>query len=256
MAATAENVTNMINTFKKVFKEVAEFRWIDGDFSGKKLLADYECRTLSYTLGTADAKIEILEIPGSSDYLDLTESLSGDIEYKMRKFKLEVEYRGPNRSYFSKYSELMNDLHGQHLVITPSWDKTFYMEGRVEVTDANNINGFGHKFTITADIKPYKIELQPSTSPWEWDEFDFEYGIIRDYYDLVVPGTYTIIGRRLRVCPIITCSTAMSVTYLGNTYPLMPGDNQITAIFLGEGEHELTFTGSGTVNITYQGGSL
>ena len=30
MAATAENVTNMINTFKKVFKDVAEFRWIDG----------------------------------------------------------------------------------------------------------------------------------------------------------------------------------------------------------------------------------
>jgi hypothetical protein len=31
MAATAENVTNLINTFKTVFKDVAEFRWLDGD---------------------------------------------------------------------------------------------------------------------------------------------------------------------------------------------------------------------------------
>jgi hypothetical protein len=37
MAATAENVTNMINTFKKVFKDVAEFRWIDGDVSTANL---------------------------------------------------------------------------------------------------------------------------------------------------------------------------------------------------------------------------
>lgn len=33
MAATKENVTELLNTFKKVFKDVAEFRWADGDVS-------------------------------------------------------------------------------------------------------------------------------------------------------------------------------------------------------------------------------
>lgn len=36
-AATSENVTNLVNTFKSVFKDVAEFRWIDGDVSTANL---------------------------------------------------------------------------------------------------------------------------------------------------------------------------------------------------------------------------
>jgi hypothetical protein len=37
MAATEENVTDMVNTFKKVFSDVAEFRWKDGDVSTANL---------------------------------------------------------------------------------------------------------------------------------------------------------------------------------------------------------------------------
>jgi hypothetical protein len=92
--------------------------------------------------------------------------------------------------------------------------------------------------------------------PWLWDSFSFEDGIIRDYYDISVPGTLTITGRRKRVCPKFICSVAMTVSYLGNTYNLAMGENIVPDIFLGEGEHLLAFGGSGTVDVDYRGGSL
>jgi len=45
----------------------------------------------------------------------------------------------------------------------------------------------------------------------------------------------------------------MTVTYLGVTYDLKAGLNQIGDIWLDEGDHELIFRGNGTVSVDYRG---
>lgn len=202
-----------------------------------------------------DPKLMIIEIPGTSDVIDLTESISGDIEYKQREITIILESTHGKDSYYSSFSELANLMHGQKRMIIFERDSGYCWIGRVYL-HASAPKSYGSTITITGTVDPCKYETQLSTEPWEWDSFSFEDGIIRNYFDIAVPGTLTIIGRRKRVCPMFVCSNAMTVTYLGNTYNLASGQNTIPDIFLGEGSHVLTFGGTGTVDVDYQGASL
>lgn len=207
------------------------------------------------SISPPEPKLTILEIPGTSDVIDLSESVTGDVEYKQRKITIKLESTDGKNSYFSKFSELANLIQGQKRMVIFSKDSGFFWIGRMTLTKADPMF-YGQTIEIQATVDPYKYETQLSTEPWEWDSFSFEDGIIRDYFDIAVPGSLTIIGRRKRVCPMFICSNAMTVTYLGNTYNLTTGQNTIPDIFLGEGEHVLTFGGSGTVDVDYQGASL
>jgi hypothetical protein len=227
----------------------------DVKIGDKWLGADFGFIFNDKTISAPDPQLVIIEIPGTSDVIDLTESVSGDIEYKQRKITIKLESAGGKDSYFAKFSELANYIHGRKLKIIFSKDSGYYWIGRIAVADAEP-KFYGQTITITATVDPYKYETQSSLEPWLWDIFSFEDGIIRDYYDIAVPGSITIVGRRKRCCPKFICSGAMTVTYLGNTYNLASGENTVADIFIGEGEHVLTFGGSGTVSVDYRGASL
>lgn len=209
----------------------------------------------SKSISPPDPNLVTIEIPGTSDIIDLTESISGDIEYKRRKITIKLESGTGKDSYYGKYAKLANYLHGKNMKIVFNKDQGYYWIGRITVASAEP-KVYGSTITITATVDPYKYETQSSLEPWLWDTFSFEDGIIRNYYNITVPGSLTIVGRRKRVCPKIICSGAMTVTYLGNTYQLTAGENLITDIFIGEGEHVLSFGGSGTVSVDYRGASL
>jgi len=223
---------------------------------GEKWLgADFGLIFNDKAISPPEPEIVTIEIPGTSDVIDLTESISGDIEYKQRKITIKLESPDGKDSYYGKYAKLANYLHGKKMKIIFNKDQGYYWTGRISVSDAVP-KFYGQAITITATVDPYKYETQSSLEDWEWDSFSFEDGIIRGYKDIAVPGAVTIAGRRKRVCPKFICSGAMAVAYLGNTYNLAAGENIIPDIFLGEGEHVLTFSGSGTVSIDYRGASL
>lgn len=196
-----------------------------------------------------------LTIPGTSDIIDLTESVSGDIEYKQRTITIKLESTHGKNTMYAKFSDLANRYQGKKLKLIFSKDSGWYWLGRISVSEVTS-KFYGSIIVITAIVDPYKYETQSSLEPWLWDTFSFNDGIIRNYYNVQVPGTLTIVGRRKRVCPKIICSTSMNVSYLGNIYPLAAGENTIPDIFIGEGEHVLTFIGYGTVSVDYRGGSL
>lgn len=227
----------------------------DVQIGDKWLEADFGFLFNNKSISAPEPNLLIIEIPGTSDVIDMTESISGDIEYKQRKITIKLESAHGKDSYFAKFSELANYIHGKKMKIIFNKDQGYYWIGRISVSGAEP-QFYGQTITITATVDPYKYETQSSMEPWDWDTFSFEDGIIRDYYNITVPGTITIAGRRKRVCPKFICSGAMTVTYLGNAYNLASGENIITDIFIGEGEHVLTFSGSGTVSVDYKGGSL
>ena len=229
--------------------------YADVKIGDKWMEADLDFLFNDKSISPPEPNLMIVEIPGTSDVIDMTESISGDIEYKQRKITIKLQSGDGQDSYYSKFSELANYIHGKKMKIVFSKDSGYYWIGRITVTGAEP-QFYGQDITITATVDPYKYESQSSLEPWLWDSFSFEDGIIRDYFDIAVPGSITIVGRRKRVCPKFICSGAMTVTYLGNTYNLVTGENIVPDIFLGEGEHILTFGGSGTVDVDYQGASL
>lgn len=227
----------------------------DVKIGDKYLTKDYGFLFSSKNISSPKPKLIEIDIPGTSEMIDLTETLSGDVEYDQREITVVVKDIIGVHSYYARLSQLANDIHGQKKELIFSKDSGYYWTGRMDVNTAV-AETYGSTFTIKATVDPYKYETQSSLEPWLWDSFSFEDGIIRDYFNIAVPGSITIIGRRKRVCPKFICSNAMNVSYLGNIYPLASGETVVPDIFIGEGNHVLTFIGSGTVSVDYQGGSL
>ena len=124
--------------------------------------------------------------------------------------------------------------------------------------ETNKENNVFCDYLLTLEADPYKYERFSSLEPWVWDVFPFDGGIIRNYKDLDVNGTMTLLipGRRKKVVPVFDCSTAMTLEYGGQTYYLPSGKSKILELQLGVGEHLLTFRGTGKVSVDYRGASL
>ena len=124
--------------------------------------------------------------------------------------------------------------------------------------DVDKTDKDSSKIVLSGDVDPYKHELYSSLDDWIWDTFNFETGIIREYKDIQVDGSYELMipGLRKRIVPTIECSAPMQVTYNNRTYSLLDGKNKVFDIWIGEGENFLTFIGTGTVSVDYRGGSL
>lgn len=135
-------------------------------------------------------------------------------------------------------------------------DKTFYYWGRCTINKFKTDRTLAI-ITVDCDVEPYKIETNSASEPWLWDVFSFVSGIIH-VNEVKVSGSkkVNLINRVKIVSPTFTCSTAMKVTHEGNTYSLPAGETTVYDIRLQEGDNYVTFTGNGTVKISYRGGSL
>lgn len=86
-----------------------------------------------------------------------------------------------------------------------------------------------------------------------WDDFNF----LSDYTQYTnifnVTGTADIVmnnnGRN--ITPIINCSSAMTAIFNNVTYNLVQGDNKPYGMKLQNGSNDITFSGTGTVTITF-----
>lgn len=212
-------------------------------------------------------KTKYIDIPGSDWHIDMSEVLTGDIAYEARTGSLEfIVDNGQLSNYkadfwIDLYSEIMNYMHGRILQATLEDEPAYYYEGRFSVnswkSDAHN-----SKITIDYTVSPYKYEKFSSLEDWEWDIFNFETGIIREYKDLRVDGSlpFMIVGRRMSVVPTFIVKSddgnGLKVKFNGSTYDLPDGTRRIVNIRTTEGENMLTFIGNGTVSIEYRGGKL
>ena len=202
-----------------------------------------------------EQKTYFIEIPGRDGVIDLSEALVGDVKYGNREIKMEFVRRQYHLTeWHLRSSDILDYCHGQRRKVILDSDRAYYYEGRLRAETEKDFKGIDH-FTISADVEPYKYERYSSLEPWVWDTFCFVDGIIRNYKDLEVNETMTLLipGRRKRVVPVIDCSVAMTLEYGGRTYYLPVGRSKILDLQLGTGEHLLTFKGNGMVSVEYRG---
>lgn len=214
-----------------------------------------------------DPKTKYVDIPGGDGQLDLSTVLTGDITYSNRQGSLEFivdnghlsDYKASG--WVNLYSQIMDYLHGKLLRATLEDDPSFYYEGRFSVNSWKS-DEHNSKITIDYTVSPYKLEAFSSLEDWEWDSFNFELGIIREYKDLRVDDnlTFVITGRRMSVIPTFDVDSddgsGMDVVFNGKTYHLPDGKSRVVNIRTVSGNNTLTFKGNGTVSIDYRGGCL
>ena len=206
--------------------------------------------------------IRLLNIPGKSGSLDVTELMGKQVVYADRtgsiEFHVDHEYWD---SWIDCYQTVMNYLHGQKLAAYLEDDQAYYYEGRFSVNQWMS-NANYSTIVINYVVSPFKMARYEYGDDWLWDPFNFETDSIHSLLGLSIPSSglsVELVGYGYRTIPIITCSEDMVKLYFDN-YPnpitLSRGDNKPSLVVITEGTHNLLFMGSGKVDIHYRGGSL
>lgn len=217
---------------------------------------DFDFLIKDFNVDEATIKEEIVDIPGSSSYLDFSRSLTGDVNYNRRILNIVLNKRRGN-IFLQEHSKLQNALHGQYMKIIHTKDAGFYWIGTVNVGSFNP-HAIVSEITLTCNVEAYKYDITASDEDWLWDPFSFEDGIINETKDLVVNGELEVViyGRRKKVVPMFICDNAFELIFNGNTYNLSTGENYSPYIEISGGKNVFKFVGNGTVSIKYRGGSL
>lgn len=197
-----------------------------------------------------------INVAAADGDIDVTEALTGgDVKYERRTITIEFAMLGDDRRVHDKYSQVMNAVHGKEFTeIVFDDDGNYYYTGRVSAT-ALSSEPLKGVITVQCIVDPYKYDFGDD---WLWDPFSFETGIINEMDSLEVNGILevTYIGRRKKYVPVITVTSAMTVSFEGGSYSLTAGRNRILDIKFHEGINLLTFRGKGTVSVENRGGSL
>ena len=202
-----------------------------------------------------EVQTSYVTIPGSYGTLDLTEALTGYPTYGDRTGSWEFIVMNDYWNWETAYSEIMGYLHGKSYQVILDDDPGYYYEGRLSVDGWKSGKGWS-TITIRYRFNPFKIEILASDEEWKWDTFNFETGIIRVYKDLPISGqtSITVINEQMRLTPTIKSNATMTLAHRGKTYTISSGNNTPRDLKLIPGTNVLTFSGNGSVSISFHGG--
>lgn len=208
----------------------------------------------SKDMGTPKPKTMTVDINGAHGVIDLTESLTGYVQYENRQLRFEFQVFAGKTAWVSAYSDLLTAIHGKTMKVVLDEDPDFYYSGRVTVNTWTSMKSL-NTIVVEVDADPFKYSMISSEEPWLWDPFSFVDGVIY-YTSYTVNGSLSVRlpNEKMVQSPYFDCSAAMQVTVKGVTYDLPAGRSQNYDILLEDNITEMTFTGNGTVKVIYRGG--
>lgn len=107
-------------------------------------------------ISSPEPKTHYVDIPGAHGAMDLTEALTGKVQYHNRKIELEFITMAGREDWSAVYSDILSELHGQMKEITLDDDPTHYYKGRVTVGDPERVNEKAVTLKMTAEVEPFK----------------------------------------------------------------------------------------------------
>ncbi|WP_279166647.1 hypothetical protein [Thomasclavelia cocleata] len=127
----------------------------DAIINGKSILREYGLKMVSFNITPPTPKTEIIEIPYSNIYYDVSE-IFGEVTYKPRTITMVFRLITDINCWHTKIDALVNDLHGKKVEIKLLSDGEWSYNGRCEVTIATKDSYYDSSITISALVEPYK----------------------------------------------------------------------------------------------------
>lgn len=183
-------------------------------------------------------KTNYVDVPGADGALDLSKVLTGHMTYNRRTITMAFSILGPREAWPDKHSSIMDALHGLEMDVILDDDPEYAYTGTMIVSgyDPQKVTS---GVTITADIEPYKTRIEPT----------------KQVFTVRGSLTESVPTMRKPVCPRITASAAMRMSFGGASYSLKAGENVLDDVILrGDAANTFTFTGDGTVTLEYREG--
>lgn len=238
---------------------------ISKDYQGATLNGKHTFDDYKMIIGNTDIvsmpkpKTIYIDVPGSSKRIDLSESLTGMVEYENRVLKLVLGSTNHPMKWPKIVSNLMDELLGKKVRVILDIDPSFYYEGRCEQIEFNRTGSLG-EIELLIDAQPFKMDITSSAEDWLWDSFSFEEGIIREYMDILVFNNKVqeVKGYPYPQVPIFHVSnisdSAMVYSSINSKFfNLQNGENRFAELKIGEKGDTLIFYGNFTVSVELRG---
>ena len=182
----------------------------------------------------------LLEIPGRSGRLDLSEVLTGDISYSNRDIKIKLAARTNRDRWTETCLHIFNKYHGRVVHVTFDEDPGHYYVGRVSVSEPKRLGTAG-QLTIMVDAEPFRYE--------------------QEEYQVTFTGTTTAVSGivenlRMPVCPTVTVPAACQLFHDEKIYSLTAGSQTVPGLVLHPFENEISVTGAERITFTFRRGCL
>lgn len=209
-------------------------------------------------IGNPEQKTNYLSIPGRNGDLDFSDSQTGSPRFGNRTLEFSFIIRDKDTYRWQTIlSDLTNLWHNRSRKIVIDTDGDYFYKGRIQVESEKNYQGVP-TFQLIVNAEPYKQTTYNSLDEWEWDTFDFEKGITREYRDIIVNGKETVLveGSYMSIRPTIITDKKITLEIGNERYELAAGTNTIRTLWIREEHQEFIFIGHATVSIEYRWGSL
>lgn len=190
-----------------------------------------------------EPKTNLVNIDGMSGSLDLSEALTGGITYEDRTVEASFWTNVGNYKDREKLlRKITSALHGKKVKIIEPDDPDHYFLGRVTVKDYSNSSAF-LDFKLEAKCEPWRYALTESIRRVEVNSLLDSKIVINNN------GVKTL-------CPEITVTGSVTITYEGVTTNLNAGTYKISDIKLRQGVNVVSVSGNGSVTFKYREGDL
>lgn len=177
------------------------------------------------------------DLPGADGSLDLTDALTGLINFNDRSGTLNFIVLNDYGPWHERYSEIMQYLHGRKMKMILADDPNYYYWGRYSV---NN---------WTSDQHWSKIDIDYRVDP-------FKYSVIEEKRTFTISNSSSVILRDVEQLTqlVIKPNFSTTATFNGHVHILFANQEyKKLAVYPDEnGLVQIDFTGSGSVTITYR----
>lgn len=192
------------------------------------------------TITPPEPKTNYVSVPGRDGDIDLTEALSGLVNYRDRTASFVfLLTNGSHDDRDELITEIVGVLNGQRLQIIDTDDyPDYYMTGRFTVKSVTNNNAYG------------TIQLEAVCNPWRYAINPVSRTVNVSSTDGTVAIVLTNSGYKT-VTPSITVTGTINLTYGTTTVALSAGTYTLPGLLLSPGANSLSVAGSGSITITY-----
>lgn len=180
-----------------------------------------------------------LDVPGRYAPLDLTDYLTdGQPYYGNASLEATLESsEGTRDDRRAQTEEIVNALDGMQGTIIHPDHPDHYLVGRVQIRPQYN------------DQVHAAVQISAVCEPWLYRAEETTVQLTASSTDQSVWIANT---GRLAVVPTVVTTNTVTLTYGEYTWTLPAGDHILPDLYLTPGTHKVTFTGSGTLTITYR----
>ncbi len=191
-----------------------------------------------FSIGMPEAKLVKVPIPGRDGDLDMSEALTGFVNYKNREIVVHLGITGSEVQCEEKTNLLLSHIAGR-VVRVEFTHLSGYFVGRCVVKE--NIRNHGHyRLVLLFDCRPYRLEVDETVINVQLADKE---------------KTIECINSLMPAKPVIVTTDSAKVKYGSKTYSFDKGEH-VLGVFFTEGVNELKLSGKGEVQIRYRRGCL